>query len=785
MSIAPDEIPKKVGRYVIEESIGYGAMGAVYRALDPLISRTVAIKTIRLDVPPASPHYQSFLRRFYTEAKASGALSHPNIVTVYDIGEAEDKIPFLAMEFVDGDTVADLLEMGEKLKPEQVVALVSQMADAIDYAHSKGVIHRDIKPSNIIVYDGEKVKITDFGIAKLMDAEGTQTASLLGTPSYMSPEQAMGEQLDGRTDIFSLGVVAFEMLSGQQPFPGNNVTSILYKLVHSEPVQPGNLEVLGLLPDKWHRVFSKVLSKNPSERYGEAADFVSELEHCLGSWFGALEGETVVMSASEASQLVEEVSDEAPPSPEKVEEEVERGDETVLLKSSELPSASPALEGQSPLQKRPSFKEEEQETVLLRSDLEAVTEPTPTGIPEETVAARGPVVELPAPAPAEPPVEPPNENEPETMALNMGDAETVLSATLPESSAPLPEEQSETVIAEADSVATDRATVPKDLASAGTKKDKRPIPRKYLVAASAVLLIPLAFVAVVYVIMVDGKIPPVPEIPPKETAAPIEGILKVSSEPDGASVWLDREEIGATPLERRDLAHDVYIVRIEKDGYESLELAADISGHTPEVLLDVTLRKPRRSQPAAAPKRAFINVTSTPSGASVLIDGKAVGDTPVERFRAQPGSRSVVVQMEGYQPWETSVDLKAGASETIEAALEPIEAPPPPEPEPPEVEVGALVERGPDVVDPKCVECPNPPYPPAALKAKIQGVVGLSFIVTETGAVQEIQITESAGELFDQSVIDVVKSWRFEPAIKSGVPVKVRLLRRFRYRRGR
>jgi serine/threonine-protein kinase len=776
LSIAPDEIPKKVGRYVIEESIGYGAMGAVYRALDPLISRTVAIKTIRLDVPPASPHYQSFLRRFYTEAKASGALSHPNIVTVYDIGETDDKIPFLAMEFVDGDTVADLLEMGEKLRPEQVVALVSQMADAIDYAHSKGVIHRDIKPSNIIVYDGEKVKITDFGIAKLMDAEGTQTASLLGTPSYMSPEQAMGEHLDGRTDIFSLGVVAFEMLSGQQPFPGNNVTSILYKLVHSDPVQPGNLEILGLLPDKWHRVFSKVLSKNPSERYGQAADFVTELEHCLGSWFGALEGETVVMTASEASQLVEKVSDEPPPSVEKEVEEVETGDETVLLKSSELPSGSPASDRQSPSKTRPPAEEEEQqETVLLRSELEAETEPHPTGVPEETVTTEAPVVELPPP--------PLEEDERETMALEVGDAETVASTGMPEWSPPPSTEQPETVVAQADSVATDRAAVPKDLGPARTKKDKRPVPFKILVAASAVLLVLLALAVAIQVFGGRGEIPTVPEIPPPEPPAPIEGMLEVSSEPEGAAVWLDGEEIGATPLERANLALGVYVVRLELDGYESQDLVADLRDDTPEARLDVTLRKPLRPKPA--PKRAFINVTSTPSGASVLIDGKPVGDTPVERFRAQPGSRSVVVQMEGYQPWETSIDLKAGASESIEAALEPIEVPPPPEPEPPEVQVGALVERGPDVVDPKCVDCPNPPYPPAALKAKIQGVVGLSFIVTENGTVQEIQVTESAGELFDQSVINVVKDWRFEPATKSGVRVKVRLSRRFRYRRGR
>src|SRR4029450_8330045 len=174
-------------------------------------------------------------------------------------------------------------------KPEKLAALVSQIASAIDYAHSKGVIHRDIKPSNLILYDEDKVKVTDFGIAKLADAERTQSGPRLGTPSYMSPEQAMGDKLDGRSDIFSLGVCAFEMLSGEQPFPGDNVTSILYKRVHGDPIAPANLEMNGLVPAKWHEVFGKVLAKKPDERYQTASEFVHDLEYCLGSWFGALE----------------------------------------------------------------------------------------------------------------------------------------------------------------------------------------------------------------------------------------------------------------------------------------------------------------------------------------------------------------------------------------------------------------------------------------------------------------------------------------------------------------
>jgi serine/threonine-protein kinase len=285
-----EQMPQTIGRYQILESIGYGAMGAVYKAFDPLIKRTLAIKTIRLDIPRQSPQYKSFIERFYHEARISGTLSHPNIVTLFDIGE-ESGIPYLAMEFVEGQTIASMIEKGTRFKPEKVIGLISQIAAAVDYAHSKGVIHRDIKPSNLILYEGDRVKVTDFGIAKLVDAEMTQSGTLLGTPSYMSPEQAMGDKLDGRSDIFSLGVCAFEMLSGEQPFPGNNVTSILYKLVHVDPIEPANLEMNGLVPQKWHEVFSRVLAKKPDDRYQTATEFVQDLEYCLGAWFGAAMGD--------------------------------------------------------------------------------------------------------------------------------------------------------------------------------------------------------------------------------------------------------------------------------------------------------------------------------------------------------------------------------------------------------------------------------------------------------------------------------------------------------------
>jgi serine/threonine-protein kinase len=339
-------VPSSIGRYQITGSLGFGAMGAVYKAFDPLIKRTLAIKTIRLDIPRHSPQHQAFIERFYQEARISGTLSHPSIVTLFDIGE-ENGVPFLAMEFVDGKTIAAVLEEGVRYKPEKVIALVSQVAAALDYAHSRGVVHRDIKPSNLIVHEGDKVKVTDFGIAKLADSEITHAGALLGTPSYMSPEQAMGEKLDGRSDIFSLGVVAFEMLSGLQPFPGANVTSILYKLVHVDPVEPADLETNGLVPQKWREVFHKVLAKKPENRYATAGAFVQDLEYCLGSWFTGLgDGETVSL--------------QVPPP-----------DETTLT----LPRA-PVPEPPPPPAAPPAGAPGESETLVLPSPIEDLVPPT-------------------------------------------------------------------------------------------------------------------------------------------------------------------------------------------------------------------------------------------------------------------------------------------------------------------------------------------------------------------------------------------------------------------------
>ena len=274
-------IPKKIARYEIIDELGRGAMGSVFRARDPAMDRIVAIKTI-LTAALASEQANEFRQRFYREARAAGALAHPGIVPVFDVGE-DDGMPFLVMEFVDGQTLADAMKKGERSSLDRVCEIGQKVAEALGYAHSHGVVHRDIKPANILLtsrqaYGEERPKITDFGVAKLTAGEATTSGQLLGTPAFMPPEQFTGAPIDGRTDLFSLGVILYWMSTGEQPFPGETMTAVSYKIVHTEPVPPGKLNPA--IPGPLQAVILKCLAKSPWDRYQtgeELAQALSEL----------------------------------------------------------------------------------------------------------------------------------------------------------------------------------------------------------------------------------------------------------------------------------------------------------------------------------------------------------------------------------------------------------------------------------------------------------------------------------------------------------------------------
>jgi serine/threonine-protein kinase len=266
-----------LGRYKIIKEIGHGAMGVVYEAKDPLIDRIVAIKTINhqdLD-PEEKKEYEA---RFYLEARSAGRLSHPNIITIHDLGECGG-MTYIAMELLEGRELQDLLADGQCLPVNEALNIMIQVATGLAYAHEHGIVHRDIKPSNIMVMKGNRVKIADFGIARMDSWRlDTQGGKLLGSPLYMSPEQVSSRPTDHRSDIFSAGTMLYRMLTGKMPFPGDNTHAIIYKIMNEEPQKPSSLTPE--IPDDLDPIVSRCLSKNPDDRYQDAIELADDLRAC-------------------------------------------------------------------------------------------------------------------------------------------------------------------------------------------------------------------------------------------------------------------------------------------------------------------------------------------------------------------------------------------------------------------------------------------------------------------------------------------------------------------------
>ncbi len=270
--------PESLGRYRIADRIGQGAMGVVYRARDPIIDRVVALKTI--DPHLSGDALREFNERFFHEAKSAGRLSHPNIVTIYDAGEA-DGVAYIAMEHLEGPSLRQMLDDHPPLAVSRSLEIAAQVARGLAYAHEHGVVHADVKPANVILVNGRRPKITDFGIARVA---GAHPGELVGSPKYMSPEQVRGEPLDGRTDVFSLGAVLYELLTGKQPFTGDDVQAIVTAVLEHEPPPPSTLNPR--ITADVDRVVARMLAKRPEDRYTSARRamrHLAELAETLGA----------------------------------------------------------------------------------------------------------------------------------------------------------------------------------------------------------------------------------------------------------------------------------------------------------------------------------------------------------------------------------------------------------------------------------------------------------------------------------------------------------------------
>jgi len=279
---------QKLGRFEVLAEIGRGAMGIVYKAKDPMLERIVAIKTINMGMDRDGA--EMYEKRFYQEARAAGGLNHPNIVTVYDIGKTETEC-YMAMEYIEGAELRTLLLPAKPLPVPRALSIAAQVAEGLAYAHERGVVHRDIKPANIMVPESGAVKITDFGIARMRSSNvQTQTGMMMGSPKYMSPEQVIGKRADHRTDIFSLGVILYEMLTGAAPFTGESVNAVMYQIVNFVPPAPSAINPAA--PAALDTIVAGMLAKSLDERFQSAAEIARGLRECELQAQGAAVGAT-------------------------------------------------------------------------------------------------------------------------------------------------------------------------------------------------------------------------------------------------------------------------------------------------------------------------------------------------------------------------------------------------------------------------------------------------------------------------------------------------------------
>ena len=579
-------MPDKIGRYEISEELGKGAMGVVYRAVDPNIGRPIALKTMRVDVHGADA--EDMLKRFQNEARAAGLLNHPNIVTIYDAGE-DQGVFYIAMEYIPGKTLAQLLQEVHVVSAEQLVQIGTQICAGLDYAHSKKVIHRDIKPPNIMILPDGTVKIMDFGIAKA-GASLTHTGEVLGTPNYMSPEQVKGKELDGRTDLFSTGVILYEMVTGERPFNGQNVTTIIYKIIHETPPAPRELDVT--IHPGLSAIISKCLSKDPEDRYQSGSDLAMALKSYKIVSAPEPQATIAPMVSPSATGISTRPLQAAPP--------------TVLrtaAPATAVAAAKAAIEKETPtevIKPKPAVAASPKATP--KTQTKKINIAVPTWVAVAIIVVVGGLFAMkklsPQPRPAPPVATPPAVTQPAAASSNGPD------------------------------IAVSPANAP------ATAKP----------AAHA----------------------PVPNTSPfKEHAAKpaaVEGVgqLRVTSNPPGAQIEIDgvSQDWYTTPFNAPPMKSGMHSVRAQLAGFSAQTRQVDVVAGQ-KLTLDFQL----------AGDKAIYDITSTPSGAEIFIDGVMTGKTTPSTLALTPGQHRVVLRMEGFANAEVTTDGAAGQTMNVSPVL--------------------------------------------------------------------------------------------------------------------
>jgi serine/threonine-protein kinase len=592
-----------IGRYRIVGELGRGAMGVVYHATDPSIGRSVAIKTIRIRDINDTQQRDKLRERLFREARSAGVLSHPNIVTIYDMDEAEG-LAYIAMAYVNGPTLEKILA-DTPLSGAKMLRILRQTASGLDYAHGRGIVHRDIKPANIMTDEDGAVKITDFGIAKITAATNmTDTRTVVGTPNYMSPEQVQGLAIDGRSDQFSLAVIAYEILTGERPFNGEHLSTVVYRIVAEEPTEAPRIN--STLTPQIDQVLRRGLSKKPENRYPSCSNFVGALEMaCAESrgWMTVTAGTSAVMPTDSVKKA------EPARKPEPVK--------TALPK--QAPVLVPVPEPRSParpVRPKPSILVPLLLSVMVVAGVAGVIT-WQTGMLPAVVsyftgepAAANPNPNLNAPPQAEAAPEPkPVEPTPPTTDTTPAD--------------PAPDSP----------VATATQTVPAQTvpAQTGTPQSEPEKPPPSPVDKAARKPSPLA--------PPEGKTSRDPASPVIAKEAP-RGRLQdvwVTTNPPGAKVVLDGDLLMAchTPcmIHAKTGTHNL---TFSQAGYENEYREVQV-GETAEDAPPVTLRKPSGT----------LMLTTNPPGANIRVNGELVPQVTPAQITLPPGSYSISVEKGG------------------------------------------------------------------------------------------------------------------------------------------
>jgi eukaryotic-like serine/threonine-protein kinase len=702
------ETTVKAGRYEILGELGRGAMGVVYRATDPVIGRTVAVKTIRLSEEGTGLSRPELLSRFQTEARAAGLLTHPNIVVVYDAGE-ENGLYYITMELIEGKSLQALLDSGHSFPVPRVLRIMEQTCSALQFAHERSIIHRDIKPANLMLTADDTVKVTDFGTAKILQF-GTvqQTTHVMGTPSYMSPEQVKGRPVDGRSDIFSLGVLLYEILTGEKPFPGQSITTVIYKIVNEEPIPPRTLNPS--IHQGLSDIVMRALAKEPEVRYQSCRELLEDLRNYRALTPAAGNPDATLVSPRSGSafplgiaggspQLTPTGNPNVTPTIRSLQNRGTNPTQTPVVRRTgtiapvveEPKKSSPVLTiilalilvgvivyGFNKL--RPEFQATRELNSRPRQEAPAPVTPTQKSTPSDTDPSANPApatndqpnspAVVPAPVPA--PSQTPAKSDPAPTPVSVVEKKPDPPAAKPE---PKKVEPAITAVAAEYKGQIEAALADRSMSS------------RVKVSATS------------NTIMLSGKLRPaehssllhfmrnapasvhvVDEISYDDTPLPTSQNSDNSGHPipsnGNAAVHVLTNVIGAratlfgpsgrsdgtcqTPCSFNDLAPGRYSLQVQKEGYLQVQTALELKtgdSQDQKILLE------------ALAKGLFVG--SRPAGADVFINGdKQAGQTPVNLPLA-PGSYNLVLRLEGYEPYSGQIQVKDNVQTTLDLELKP------------------------------------------------------------------------------------------------------------------